>query len=527
MWGLGGRSTLLPWTLLLSVWLAGSATAGTVTISARRLLDVETGQVMERPLVRIEDGVITAVTPRAAGQGVTYDLGDVTLLPGLIDCHTHLIGTPSPAPYDALRESTAHAAIEGVANARATLEAGFTTVRDLGARDYADIALRDAIAAGRVPGPRMLVAALSLSATGGHGDWNDLPSDIELHRPAALADGVEEVRKVVRTNLKYGADWIKVLVTGGVTSAGTDPQQADYTEEEIHAAVLAARARGRDVAAHAHGATGIIRAARAGVRSIEHASYLSDDAISELKRQGTFIVPNPYTNFYILDRGQSAGFVDYEIEKSKQIYYKKMDSLRRAVSAGIPVAYGTDAGVQPHGHNGRQLALYVQAGMTPLQALQSATLVAARLLRQEHRLGRLKPGFVGDLVAVVGDPLQRIQVMESPLFVFKEGVLAYSRSSRANDTRALLPLRLADPVKPATVSPPAAPNPAATTPASSAKPATAGPAHPASPPAPTPSSAPAPAASSNPPPAATAKPAGQGAVRPAGTTPTASPPNKP
>ncbi len=443
-----------------------AAAGGTVTITARRLLDVESGQMIERPLIRIEDGVITAVTPRAASQGATYDLGDVTLLPGLIDCHTHLIGSPSPAPYDTLRETTAHAAIEGVANARATLEAGFTTVRDLGSREYADVALRDAIAAGRVPGPRMLVAVLSLSATGGHGDWNDLPPDIEIHRPAALADGVEEVRKAVRLNLKYGADWIKILVTGGVTSAGTDPQQADYTEEEIHAAVVAARARGRDVAAHAHGAAGIIRAARAGVRSVEHASYLNDEAISELKRQGTFIVPNPYTNFYILDRGQSAGFVDYEIEKSKQIYYKKMDSLRRAVSAGIPVAYGTDAGVQPHGHNGRQLALYVQAGMTPLAALQSATLVAARLLRQEHRLGRLKPGFVGDLLAVAGDPLQRIQVVESPLFVFKDGALVYSRSARINDTRALMPLRLADPIKPiapTAASPTPSPAPAAPT----------------------------------------------------------------
>lgn len=430
---------------LLMLGGPAAAAGGTVTVSARRLLDVETGQLIERPVVRIEDGVITAVTPRAAGQSVTYDLGDVTLLPGLIDCHTHLIGNPSPAPYDSLRETTARAAIEGVANARATLEAGFTTVRDLGGREYADVALRDAIAAGRVPGPRMFVAVLALSATGGHGDWNDLPADIEIHRAAALADGADEVRKAVRQNLKYGADWIKVLVTGGVTSAGTDPQHADYTEEEIRAAVVAARARGRDVAAHAHGTSGILRAARAGVRSIEHASYLTDESIAELKRQGTFIVPNPITNFYILDRGQSAGFVDYEIEKSRQIYYKKMDSLKRAVAAGVPVAYGTDAGVQPHGHNGKQLALYVQAGMTPLQALQSATVVAARLLRQEHRLGRIKPGFVGDLVAVVGDPLQRIQVVESPLFVFKDGTLAYSRAARMSDTRAVMPLRLADP----------------------------------------------------------------------------------
>ena len=426
---------------------ASAAAAPPVTISARRLLDIDNGQLIDRPLIRIEDGVITAVTAHAAGQAATYDLGDVTLLPGLIDCHTHLIGGPSPAPYDSLRETTARAAIEGVANARATLEAGFTTVRDLGAREFADVALRDAIAAGRVSGPRMFVAVIGLSATGGHGDLNDLPADLRFNRYSAIADGPEEIRKAVRQNLKYGADWIKVLVTGGVTSAGTDPQQADYTEEEIHAAVVAARARGRDVAAHAHGATGILRAARAGVRSIEHASYLTDEAITEIKRQGVFLVPNPFTNFYILDRGQSVGFVDYEIEKSRQVYYKKMDSLRRAVAAGIPVAYGTDAGVQPHGQNGKQLALYVQAGMTPLQALQSATTVAARLLRQEQRLGRVKPGYLGDLVAVVGDPLQRIQVMEAPLYVFKEGALVFSRAARIPDTRALLPLRLAEPPK--------------------------------------------------------------------------------
>ena len=345
---------------VLGVGGVARAAAPQVTVTARRLLDVDTGQMMDRPVIRIEGGVITGVAPRTAGQTVTYDLGDVTLLPGLIDCHTHLIGGPSPVPFDALRETTARAAIEGVANARVTLEAGFTTVRDLGARDFADVALRDAIAAGRVPGPRMFVAVQGLSATGGHGDWNELPADVAVHRYSTLADGPEEVRKAVRTNLKFGADWIKVLVTGGVTSAATDPQQADYTEEEIRAAVTAAHARGKDVAAHAHGAIGILRAARAGVRSIEHASYLTDEAITEIKRQGIFLVPNPYTNFYILDRGQSAGFMDYEIEKSRQVYYKKMESLRRAVAAGIPIAYGTDSGVQPHGAQ-RQAAIAVRA----------------------------------------------------------------------------------------------------------------------------------------------------------------------
>lgn len=405
-----------------------AAPPATVTIAAARLLDVDNGHFIERPLVRIDSGVITEVRTRLASEPVTFDLGDQTLLPGLIDCHTHLIGGEGQTPYDALRETAARAAIEGVANARATIAAGFTTVRDLGSRDFADVALRDLIAAGRVVGPRMFVAVSSISATGGHGDVNDLPPDVVLHRYRAIADGPEEVQKAVRTNLKLGADWIKIVVTGGVTSPGTDPQQADYGEDEIRAAVQAAASRGKDVAAHAHGAAGIIRAARAGVRSIEHASYLTDEAITEVRRAGAFLVPNPYTNFFILERGRAGGFQDYEIEKSRQVFQRKLDSVRRAVAAGLPVAYGTDSGVQPHGLNGRQLALLVQAGMTPLQALQAATVTAARLLRQERRLGRLRPGYFGDVVAVPGDPLRDLRVMEAPSFVFKEGQLLFARA---------------------------------------------------------------------------------------------------
>lgn len=411
-----------------SVALPPAGVSISVTIAAARLLDIDTGHFVERPLVRIDNGVITEVRTRQPGEPVTFELGDQTLLPGLIDCHTHLIGGEGQTPYDALRETAAHAAIEGVANARATIAAGFTTVRDLGSRDFADVALRDLIAAGRVVGPRMFVAVSSISSTGGHGDFNDLPPDVVIQRYRAIADGPEEVQKAVRTNLKLGADWIKILVTGGVTSPGTDPQQSDYGEDEIRAAVQAAAVRGKDVAAHAHGAVGILRAARAGVRSIEHASYLTDEAIAEVRRAGAFLVPNPYTNLFILERGRAGGFQDYEIEKSRQVFQRKLDSVRRAVAAGIPVAYGTDSGVQPHGLNGRQFALLVQAGMTPLQALQSATLTAARLLRQERRLGRLRPGYFGDVVAVPGDPLRELRLLEAPSFVFKEGQLLFTRA---------------------------------------------------------------------------------------------------
>jgi imidazolonepropionase-like amidohydrolase len=416
------KDAIMKLNAALVLLLPAAAAAQDATVSARRALDVESGRMLENVVVRIEKGLIASVGPRKAGEAVTHDLGDVTLLPGLIDCHTHLVGSEEETPYGSLRETSARAAIEGVAHARRTLEGGFTTVRDLGSRDFADVALRDAIAAGRVPGPRMFVATTSLSATGGHGDRNDLPFDILVRRYSAIADGPDEIRRKVRENIKYGADWIKVLATGGVGSAGTDPRNADYTEEELRAAVEAAAAKGRDVAAHAHGTEGIIRAARAGVRSVEHASMIDDQALAVLKEKGTFIVSNPQSNAYMLERGAAGGYQDYQLRKSRDLYGLKVESLRKAVKAGLPVAFGTDAGVQPHGINGKQLAMYVEAGMTPLDVLRSATLVAARLLRQEKRLGRLEPGYVGDIIAVAGNPLQDIRTVESPVFVMKDGV---------------------------------------------------------------------------------------------------------
>ena len=408
----------------------GAQPAPTVTVSARRALDLESGRFVLDPVIRIEDGTITAVDTRRPGETVTHDLGDATLLPGLIDCHTHLVGGEELTPYEDLRETAARAAIEGVRNARVTVEAGFTTVRDLGSRDFADVALRDAIAAGRVVGPRMLVAVKSLSVTGGHGDLNALPSDVRVLRYSAIADGPEEILKKVRENVKYGADWIKLLATGGVMSAGTDPRTADYTEEEIRVAVVAAAARGRDVAVHAHGTEGIKRAARAGVRSIEHSSMLDDEAVALVKEKGVFLVPNPQTNAYMIERGPAGGYQDYQLAKGREVLGFKMESLRKAVKAGLLVAYGTDAGVQPHGLNAGQLGMYVEAGMSPLQALQSATLVAARLLRREDRLGRLARGYVGDVVAVRGNPLEDLRTVESPVFVMKDGRVVKDASRR-------------------------------------------------------------------------------------------------
>ena len=400
--------------------LAGKP-APLIVIAADRILEVESGAVLKDRVVRVQGGVIVAVAPHRPGERVDHDLGDVTLLPGLIDAHTHLIGGEEETPYESLQETAAKAAIEGVANARKTLAAGFTTVRDLGSRDFADVALRDAIQGGRVSGPRMLVAVSSLSPTGGHGDRNELPLDVHVERYSGVADGPEAVRRKVRENIKYRADWIKILATGGVMSAGTDPRSAEYTEEELRSAVAAAREKGRDVAAHAHGTEGIRRAVIAGVRSIEHASMLDKETVGLIRSKGIFVVPNPYTNAYMLQRGADGGFQPFQIEKSRQILQLKMDSLRRAVQAGLQVAYGTDSGVQPHGLNARQLPMLVEAGMTPLAAVRAATVVNAKLLRMEGKIGTLKPGAFADLIAVRGDPLSDLRLLEQPVFVMKEG----------------------------------------------------------------------------------------------------------
>jgi len=408
---------------LLVLWLLTGlpVAADTLTVSAARLLDVEAGTLVRQPVVRIENGLVTAIAVRREGEAVTHDLGDVTLLPGLIDVHVHLIGRAEETPYESLIETTARAAIEGVANASATLRAGFTTVRDLGSRDVADVALRDAIAAGRVPGPRMLVAGKSISSTGGHGDRNDLPEDVVVQRISAIADGPDEIRRRVRENCKRGADWIKVLATGGVMSAGSDPSMADYTEEELRAAVETARSKGKDVAVHAHGTEGIRRALVAGARSIEHASMLDPATLALAREHRAFVVPNPFTNAWILERGAAGGYQPYQIEKSRQVYERKLASLRAAIQAGIQVAYGTDSGVQPHGMNARQLRVFVEAGMSPLDALRSATLVNARLLRREGKVGVLRPGAFADLVAVPGNPLEDVTVVERPVFVMQDG----------------------------------------------------------------------------------------------------------
>jgi imidazolonepropionase-like amidohydrolase len=418
------------WLVACALLVTAISQAETVTVAASRVLDVESGRLLQQQVLTIDNDRIVGLAPRTPGQAVTFDLGDVTVLPGLIDAHTHLAGGEELTPGQDLIQTDARYAVEGVANAGKTLSAGFTTVRDLGSRGFADVAVRDAIAAGHIDGPRMLVAVASLSSTGGHGDENELPFDIKVERYTGIADGPDEIRRKVRENVKYGAAWIKLLATGGVTSANTDPTMADYTEDEIRAAVEAAREKRRDVAAHAHGAEGIKRAARAGVRSVEHCSMLDTEAIGLLKEHGTFVVPNPYTNQYILERGAAGGFQPYQIEKSRQVLDLKLKSLREAIKAGLKVAYGTDSGVQPHGLNARQFAIFVDAGMTPLQAIRSATVVNAELLHMQGQVGTLKPGAFADIIAVEGDPLADVRTLERPVWVMKGGKVAVGTGRR-------------------------------------------------------------------------------------------------
>jgi imidazolonepropionase-like amidohydrolase len=419
------------WLALVALLLGGArgATAqNNVTVAAAQVLDVDAGKLLPDRVIRIEKGLIVEVSARKAGQKVDLELGPgVTVVPGLIDAHVHLTGREEQSPDERRRETAAHAALEAAVNARKVLEAGFTTVRDLSSRDLADVALRDLIARGRLPGPRLLVAVKAISATGGHGDDNALPPDIEVHRYQAIADGPEAVRTKVRENIKYGADWIKLMATGGVTSYGTDPRQCDYTEEELRAAVEAAREKGRDVAVHAHGTLGILRAARAGARTIEHATMLDPAAIAAVRKSGTFLVMNPVTNLIMIERGAAGGYTGYQLEKAKEVYGLKLASLKRAIAARLPLAYGTDSGVQAHGTNARQLAIYVQAGMSPLDVLRSATVVNARMLRMEGKIGRVAPGHHGDLVAVKGDPLGDVRLLEKPVLVMKDGVVYLRR----------------------------------------------------------------------------------------------------
>jgi imidazolonepropionase-like amidohydrolase len=411
---------------------AKNAAPAVVAVKAGQVLDVRTGNYLKDQIIWIEGDKIKAIGKAAeiekqlpAG-AKRIDLSRATVLPGLIDCHTHLTFSPNligPMGYHA---SYPRQALLGARNARLTLEAGFTTVRNVGAGGYADMALRDAIRAGDVQGPRMLVSGPALSITGGHGDENFLAPQYHA-TGSGVADGVDAVMAKTRENIKYGADLIKFMVTGGVLSEGDNPALAQYSPEEMKAIVDTAHGLGRKVAAHAHGAGGIKFAVLAGVDSIEHGSYINDEDIQLMKQHGTYLVPTISLGDWLLENYQKLGLTPNMVEKMKTVLPIARQNVAHAFQSGVKVAFGTDAAVYPHGMNAREFAVMVKLGMTPLASIQAATVNAADLLGWSDRVGTIEAGEFADLIAVEGDPLSDVRLLESVKFVMKAGEVVKSQ----------------------------------------------------------------------------------------------------
>ena len=415
----------------LQVVAGGQVASGRTLVRVGRLLDVRTGkEPADQTIVVVKDRIVgiaaTASTPAGAGDK-EIDLRKFTVLPGLIDVHTHITGATNFDPYFELTMTPAKEGIIGVENAKVTLEAGFTSVRNVGAGDYADVALRDEINLGHIPGPHMQVSGPALGITGGHCDENLLPFQYHIVGEG-VADGIAAVQQKVRQNIKYGADLIKVCATGGVLSKGDDPQASQYTLEELQALVADAHRLGRKVAAHAHGAQGILFATQAGVDSIEHGSYIDEADIKLMKEKGTYLVPTAY-------------LVDWmrEFGNLPELYKQKMTDVgnamkanhKRAIAAGVKVALGTDAAVYPHGLNAHEIDVYVnQYGMTTLAGIQTGTVNAADLMGWTDRAGTLEVGKWADVIAVDGDPLKDVTVLERVRFVMKGGVVYKDETGR-------------------------------------------------------------------------------------------------
>jgi imidazolonepropionase-like amidohydrolase len=407
--------------------LSPAALAAPGAVRCGKLLDVRSGQMLTDQLVVFDaGGTITSVAAFSSTKlpsGTTaIDLSNATCLPGLIDVHTHLTSDPTSTGYAGLGISIPREAMTGVKNARLTLRAGFTTVRNVGASGYTDIALRDGIEAGDVEGPRMRVSGPALGITGGHCDNNLLPSEFH-YKSEGVADGPWAARAKVREVIKYGADVIKICASGGVLSKGDQPGTPQYTLEEMQAIADEAHKLGRKVAAHAHGMQSIKDAIRAGIDSIEHSSLIDDEGIALAKQHGTVLVFDIYNDDYILQEGAKAGMLPESIEKERKIGRLQRENFRHAYQSGAKMAFGTDSGVYPHGDNARQFAKMAEWGMKPLDAIQAATVNAADLLGWSNKIGALENGHLADLIAVSGDPTSDVRILESVKFVMKGGAV--------------------------------------------------------------------------------------------------------
>jgi imidazolonepropionase-like amidohydrolase len=415
---------LLRFCVLLLIFVP-TLLAAPGAVRCGKLLDVRSGHLLsDQTVIFDETGTITSVTASASAklpQGITpIELSSATCLPGLIDVHTHLTSDPSYSGYEGLGISIPREAITGAKNARRTVRAGFTTVRNVGAGGFSDVALRDGINAGDIEGPRMFVSGPALGITGGHCDNNLLPYEFH-YSEIGVADGPWAARAKVREVVKYGADVIKVCASGGVLSKGDLPGTPQYSFEELQAIATEAHKLGRKVAAHAHGTQSIKDAINAGIDSIEHSSLIDDEGIALAKQHGTYLVFDIYNDDFILSEGTKAGMLPESIEKEKKIGRLQRENFRHAFQSGAKIAFGTDAGVYPHGDNARQFSKMVEWGMKPIDAIQSATLSAANLIGLPDKIGSLEPGHYADLIAVNGDPLTDVKVLENVKFVLKGG----------------------------------------------------------------------------------------------------------
>jgi imidazolonepropionase-like amidohydrolase len=404
---------------------ATDTTAKRIAIRAGRLIDGRGGPPIANAIILIDGDRITAVGPGLTipANARVIDLGRLTVMPGFIDCHTHVTSQPTDYYADIFRRSPIDVAVTAHVYAKRTLDAGFTTIRDVGSAEFIDVALRNAINRGDVPGPRILAATLAVGSTGGHNDLTGFSPYLKFGYFSGVADGVDAIRKLVRLEVKNGADVIKMIASAGVLSEEESVGAPQYSQEEMNAVVEESAMWGRKVAAHAHGAEAIKRAIKAGVASVEHASLIDDEGIRLAKERGTYLVMDIYNDDYIMAEYKRLGFPQKILDKEALVGRTQRENFRKAVQAGAKLAYGTDAGVYPHGWNGKQFAKIVEWGLTPMQAIQTATVNAADLLGWSDRVGSIQPGRFADIVAVAGDPLADIRELERVSFVMKGGVV--------------------------------------------------------------------------------------------------------
>ncbi len=409
-------AALLPPTTTLS--------AQTTALRCGRLIDGVSAEARQDVTVIVRDGRVAELRDGTAvpdGIDRALDIRGGTCLPGMMDLHTHLLIKPD-GPVSELDRSSADRALDGLHAAQKMLHAGFTTLRNPGDFDthYAMVSVKRSIAAGEHPGPRIFVAPHALGPTGGHGDLNTLAPDAAIQTPTRIVNGVDEIRAMIREQVKYGADWIKVMATGGVMSAGDDPTHTAYVDEEMWAAVDETHRLGRRITVHAIGTEGLKQAVAAGVNSVEHGILIDDEAIEMMKARGTWLIPTIYVLNYVVEEGPALGYPPGSIAKGRVLMETRDDNVRRAIEAGVKIAFGSDT-IFPHELAAREFAQLVRLGMSPMDAIRSATYNAAQVLGIEDEVGTLQPGMVADIIAVDGNPLDDITELEQVDFVMKDG----------------------------------------------------------------------------------------------------------